>query len=66
MNLLFKAMRKGKETKTLDGYDKHIHCEGIGEHFISHSTRGIQCSHKNCIVNKTNSMDTRDWLFIRN
>lgn len=67
MNLKLEVLSqyKPEDLKTEDGYDKHLHCEGSREHVLSYSSKGVHCSHKNCVVNRDHQSNVRDWVFIQ-
>jgi hypothetical protein len=68
MNKLDKEVLKiNKYEKLLtgDGYKKHICSFGSREHVLSYDSNGTHCSEKDCIVNVTNKIPTRnDVIFL--
>lgn len=64
MDLTYIANLRGEETKTEDGYDKHISRHGSREHVLRYSNIGVHCSHKNCVVNRDNQDNVKDWIFL--
>ena len=37
---------------SVDGYVKHVLCEGAREHVVSYDSAGPRCSVENCILNQ--------------
>lgn len=42
---------------SMDGYIKHVFCDGARFHVVSWSTLGAYCSHPRCIINKPTPKD---------
>ena len=43
--------RVPREPSSVDGYIKHVRCEGARFHVLSYSSLGVHCSEPKCVIN---------------